>query len=140
MEMDHHLSDAVVRPAVHIVVEQDGAAWGAWVPPVPGVFTTGAAQQDVTTRMEAALSFYFAGEHRERLTDDAREDSDEQLHRLADEATATMTLTDAARLAGVTLAAITNAIDDALAPFGVRVTATPASPARILALLSKRAR
>ena len=32
-------------------------------------------------------------------------------------------------------AAIANAIDDALSPFGVRVTATPASPARILALL-----
>jgi aerobic carbon-monoxide dehydrogenase large subunit len=33
-------------------------------------------------------------------------------------------------------AAIANAIDDALAPFGVRVTATPASPARLLALLA----
>jgi aerobic carbon-monoxide dehydrogenase large subunit len=32
-------------------------------------------------------------------------------------------------------AAIANAIDDALAPFGVRVCETPASPARILALL-----
>jgi carbon-monoxide dehydrogenase large subunit len=35
-------------------------------------------------------------------------------------------------------AAIANAIDDALAPFGVRVTATPASPARVLALLEAR--
>jgi carbon-monoxide dehydrogenase large subunit len=32
-------------------------------------------------------------------------------------------------------AAIANAVDDALAPFGVRVTDTPASPARVLALL-----
>ncbi len=32
-------------------------------------------------------------------------------------------------------AAIANAIDDALAPFGVRVRETPASPARLLALL-----
>jgi len=32
-------------------------------------------------------------------------------------------------------AAIANAIDDALAPFRVRVTETPASPARVLALL-----
>jgi carbon-monoxide dehydrogenase large subunit len=32
-------------------------------------------------------------------------------------------------------AAIANAIDDALAPFGVRVTETPASPAKILALI-----
>jgi CO/xanthine dehydrogenase Mo-binding subunit len=32
-------------------------------------------------------------------------------------------------------AAIANAIDDALAPFGVRVRATPVSPARLLALL-----
>jgi carbon-monoxide dehydrogenase large subunit len=36
-------------------------------------------------------------------------------------------------------AAIANAIDDALAPLGVRVTATPASPARVLAL-NERAR
>jgi carbon-monoxide dehydrogenase large subunit len=32
-------------------------------------------------------------------------------------------------------AAIANAIDDALAPLGVRVTATPATPARVLALI-----
>ncbi len=32
-------------------------------------------------------------------------------------------------------AAIANAIEDALAPFGVRITATPVSPARLLALL-----
>jgi carbon-monoxide dehydrogenase large subunit len=32
-------------------------------------------------------------------------------------------------------AAIANAIDDALAPFGVRVTATPVSPANLLALI-----
>jgi carbon-monoxide dehydrogenase large subunit len=32
-------------------------------------------------------------------------------------------------------AAIANAIDDALAPFKVRITATPASPARVLALI-----
>jgi carbon-monoxide dehydrogenase large subunit len=37
-------------------------------------------------------------------------------------------------------AAIANAIEDALAPFGVRVTETPASPARILALLERRRR
>jgi carbon-monoxide dehydrogenase large subunit len=34
-------------------------------------------------------------------------------------------------------AAIANAIDDALAPLGVRVTATPASPARVLALIEQ---
>jgi carbon-monoxide dehydrogenase large subunit len=37
-------------------------------------------------------------------------------------------------------AAIANAIDDALAPFGVRVRETPASPARVLALLDPLAR
>jgi carbon-monoxide dehydrogenase large subunit len=35
-------------------------------------------------------------------------------------------------------AAIANAIDDALAPLGVRVTETPASPARVLALIETR--
>jgi len=35
-------------------------------------------------------------------------------------------------------AAIANAVDDALAPYGVRITATPASPARILALIEPR--
>ena len=35
-------------------------------------------------------------------------------------------------------AAIANAIDDALAPLGVRVTETPASPARVLALIERR--
>jgi carbon-monoxide dehydrogenase large subunit len=35
-------------------------------------------------------------------------------------------------------AAIANAIDDALAPLGVRVTATPARPARVHALISRR--
>jgi aerobic carbon-monoxide dehydrogenase large subunit len=35
-------------------------------------------------------------------------------------------------------AAIANAIDDALAPLGVRVTETPASPARVLALIEQR--
>jgi carbon-monoxide dehydrogenase large subunit len=33
-------------------------------------------------------------------------------------------------------AALANAIDDALAPFGVRVTATPALPARVHALIA----
>jgi carbon-monoxide dehydrogenase large subunit len=37
-------------------------------------------------------------------------------------------------------AAIANAIDDALAPLGVRVTETPASPARVLALIEKSRR
>ncbi|HEX3178227.1 MAG TPA: xanthine dehydrogenase family protein molybdopterin-binding subunit [Methylomirabilota bacterium] len=37
-------------------------------------------------------------------------------------------------------AAIANAIDDALAPLGVRVTATPASPARVLALIERARR
>jgi carbon-monoxide dehydrogenase large subunit len=32
-------------------------------------------------------------------------------------------------------AAIANAIDDALAPFKVRITQTPASPSRVLALI-----
>jgi carbon-monoxide dehydrogenase large subunit len=36
-------------------------------------------------------------------------------------------------------AAIANAIDDALRPFGVRVTETPVSPSRLLALLRARA-
>jgi carbon-monoxide dehydrogenase large subunit len=36
-------------------------------------------------------------------------------------------------------AAIANAIDDALAPFKVRITATPASPARVLALIDDAA-
>jgi carbon-monoxide dehydrogenase large subunit len=35
-------------------------------------------------------------------------------------------------------AAIANAIDDALTPFGVRVCETPASPARVLALIESR--
>jgi len=35
-------------------------------------------------------------------------------------------------------AAIANAIDDALAPLGVRVTATPALPARVRALIARR--
>jgi carbon-monoxide dehydrogenase large subunit len=35
-------------------------------------------------------------------------------------------------------AAIANAIDDALAPLGVRVTETPASPARVLAQIEQR--
>ncbi len=35
-------------------------------------------------------------------------------------------------------AAIANAIEDALAPFGVRVTETPVSPARLLALIEAR--
>jgi carbon-monoxide dehydrogenase large subunit len=34
-------------------------------------------------------------------------------------------------------AAIANAIDDALAPLGVRITETPASPARVLALIER---
>ena len=34
-------------------------------------------------------------------------------------------------------AAIANAIEDALAPFGVRITATPVTPARIVALLQR---
>ncbi len=36
-------------------------------------------------------------------------------------------------------AAIANAIEDALEPFGVRITATPVSPARLLALLHETA-
>jgi len=35
-------------------------------------------------------------------------------------------------------AAVANAIDDALAPLGVRVTATPALPARVYALISRK--
>jgi len=35
-------------------------------------------------------------------------------------------------------AAIANAIEDALAPFGVRITQTPATPARIRALLAAK--
>jgi carbon-monoxide dehydrogenase large subunit len=34
-------------------------------------------------------------------------------------------------------AALANAIDDALAPLGVRVTATPALPARVHALIEQ---
>ncbi|MBI3826108.1 MAG: xanthine dehydrogenase family protein [Candidatus Rokubacteria bacterium] len=37
-------------------------------------------------------------------------------------------------------AAIANAVEDALAPFGVRITATPVSAARVLALLDARRR
>ncbi len=36
-------------------------------------------------------------------------------------------------------AAIANAIEDALEPFGVRITATPVSPARLLALIHETA-
>src|SRR5207248_10608538 len=32
-------------------------------------------------------------------------------------------------------AAVANAIEDALAPFGIRITATPVSPSRLVALL-----
>ena len=35
-------------------------------------------------------------------------------------------------------AAIANAIEDALEPWGVRVTETPVSPARLLALIGSR--
>jgi carbon-monoxide dehydrogenase large subunit len=37
-------------------------------------------------------------------------------------------------------AAIANAIEDALAPLGVRITATPVSPARLLALIEAQRR
>lgn len=118
--MEHHLQDVVLRPAVHVVIEQEGSAWGAWVPAVPGVYAAGSTAQDVTERIEAALNFYFADEHRDRLTEDAREENDAEVQRLAEEATATMTLAEAAQCAGVTLAAITNAIARG------QLTATPA--------------
>jgi carbon-monoxide dehydrogenase large subunit len=35
-------------------------------------------------------------------------------------------------------AAIANAIEDALQPFGVRITSTPVSPGRLLALIEAR--
>jgi len=131
--MEHHLQDVVLRPAVHVVVEQEGDAWGAWVPAVPGVYAAGSSAQDVTERIEAALNFYFADEHRDRLAADAREEADAETARLAEQATATMTLADAAQFAGVTLAAITNAIARG------QLTAT-AAPAEALPARGRRTR
>jgi carbon-monoxide dehydrogenase large subunit len=37
-------------------------------------------------------------------------------------------------------AAISNAIEDALAPFGVRITQTPVSPSRLVGLLAEAGR
>ncbi len=131
--MDHRLQDVVVRPRIHVVVEQEGTAWGAYVPAVPGVVAVGASAEEVTALIESILSFHFADEHRVGLAGEAREEADAEVQRLAEEATATMTLTDAAQLAGVTLAAITNAITSG------QLTAT-AAPAESLPPRGRRTR
>lgn len=131
--MDHQLQDVVVHPRIHVVVEQEGDAWGAWVPGVPGVFAAGSCAEEVIELIESALSFNFADEHRARLARDAQEEGDAETARLAAEATATMTLAEAAQLAGVTLAAITNAIARG------QLTATPA-PAQTRPARGRRTR
>lgn len=126
--MGSRLQDVVVRPRVPVVVEEEGGAWGAYAPAVPGVFATGKSEAEVTERMESALTFYFAEAHREALAVDAHDSRDAEVHRLAEEALATMTLADAATLAGVTLGAITNAITRGHLTAAAAPVATP--PAR----------
>jgi predicted RNase H-like HicB family nuclease len=131
--MDHRVQDIVVHPTVHVLVEADGDAWGAWVPAVPGVYATGRSEAEVTERIASALTFYFAEEHREHITEDARDPGDADVTRLAEEATATVTLAEAAQLAGVSLGAITNAIARG------QLTATPA-PAEAMPARGRRTR
>ncbi|HLZ72065.1 MAG TPA: hypothetical protein VKV26_19340 [Dehalococcoidia bacterium] len=115
------------------MVEQEDKAWGAYVPAMPGVVAVGSSEAEVIDLIESALSFHFADEHRVQLACEAHDEVDAEVQRLAQEASATLTLAEAAQIAGVTLGAITNAIARG------RLTATPA-PADAMPVRGRRTR
>src|SRR6266487_1210845 len=102
--------EVVVRPEVPVVVEQGPASWGAFAPSVPQVAVVGRSRDEAIQLITESISFALRDSHREALAKDACEAGDSELDGLAREANETMTLDEAATLAGVGLSAITNAI------------------------------
>lgn len=123
-----HYEEALIQVEVPIVVEEGSTSWGAFAPSVPGCISVGSTREEAERNMAEALAFHLRGIHRDELATSAAAEDDSELERLAAQVNETMSLDDAAKLAGVSLSAITNAIREG--KLTVRLIPPGAPPAR----------
>ena len=51
----------VVHPAVNIVIDHEGAGWGAYVPSLPGCVAVGKSRAEVERLIEEAIGYHLDG-------------------------------------------------------------------------------
>jgi predicted RNase H-like HicB family nuclease len=69
--------EAVVHPAIRVILEEGERNWGAYVPSVPGCIATARTREEVQRKIESALSFYFEHLHADGLRSMAEESAAE---------------------------------------------------------------
>ena len=104
------LQEAIVHPAVPVLLEGGADSWSAFAPGVPGCIATGRSKAEILREIESALAFHFKEAHRDGLVEAAEADDDIDLRALAEAANATLTVEEAAQAAGVAASAITGAV------------------------------
>ena len=62
--MSYKAYSALVRPSVEVIIEEQDGAFSAFVPGVPGVYTTGRSREEIERNIVDALetSFEFTAE------------------------------------------------------------------------------
>jgi predicted RNase H-like HicB family nuclease len=106
----NRLEEVTIRTELPIVLEEGPTSWGVFVPALPGCISGGRSREEALENIQEALKLHLWAIHRDELAADALTEGDVDLKRLADQVNETMTLDDAAKLAGVSPSAITNAI------------------------------
>lgn len=51
----------VAHPAVNVVIEHEGASWGAFVPSLPGCVAVGKSRAEVERLIEEAIGYHLDG-------------------------------------------------------------------------------
>jgi predicted RNase H-like HicB family nuclease len=68
-----HEYEAVVHPAVRVILEEGPRNWSAFAPSIPGCISTGKTREDVERNIEEALTFHLKDLHQTELEEINRE-------------------------------------------------------------------
>ncbi|HLZ69896.1 MAG TPA: type II toxin-antitoxin system HicB family antitoxin [Dehalococcoidia bacterium] len=101
---------ATVSVQVPVILEEGETNWSAFAPSIPGCVTTGRDRDETLKNMAEALSYHLDETHRDELQEYAH--LNPELRQAAAMAKATLSVAEAASLAGVGSTAITAAMRD----------------------------
>jgi len=94
-----------VTVQIPVILEEGEHNWGAFAPSIPGCVTTGRDREETLKNIAEAISFHLDSLHRDELNE-YYANLNPELKQAAEAAQETLTLPDAARLSGVSLAAL----------------------------------
>lgn len=71
MADEYQVCEAIVHPAVRVILEEGPNNWSAYVPSIPGCISTGKTRADTEHNIEEALSSHLKWIHEDAMHEEA---------------------------------------------------------------------